>query len=352
MKPTTVALLTFISFSSRALADVVTLKNGDRISGALVAVKSGSLELKSEVLGDLKMPMAQVTSFSVAKPAVVIVKAQAPVQGQLELDPSGGWKVTSNGKSQTIAAANADLIMPAESYRSLVEHHAKPWQNWSGNASLGYGLQEGNQHTRTYSANINAVRERPETPIFTPHWRTNFDLATLLSDSTDVGTFIDSHTLTTSVRPQYLLTPANFIFGLVQFDHISTQGLYLRQTYGGGFGRDVVKTSRTTFGLVGGLTYAHEKFMTGAFATGAEVLVGEKLGHQFSDRVRLDHEFNFYPDLSDTGQYRFDTATTFSARLNGKFSLNTGVIDLYLSNPPRRDRKNSVTVVTGIRYTF
>jgi putative salt-induced outer membrane protein YdiY len=128
--------------------------------------------------------------------------------------------------------------------------------------------------------------------------------------------------------------------------------LYWRQTYGGGYGHDLIKNSRATFSLLGGLTYVHEKFINGDWDDGAQALVGEKLGYQFSKRVRLDHDFNLYPDLSNTGQYRFDTATTVSAKLAGKFSLNAGVIDLYLSNPPAGNKNNSVTFTTGIGYTF
>jgi len=349
-------LLTLACAGITAQADVVTLKNNDRVTGTLVTVSGGNLELKSDILGDLKIPMDQVKSFSAEKPVAVVVKGQQPgtaaARGQLELEPSGDWQLTENGKPRTITAASVDLIMPAEAYQKVEEHTARPWQDWTGNASLGYGLQQGNQQTRTFTTTINAVRERPATPIFAPHWRTNFDLTTLLSNSTQNNAFVDSHTLSTDVRPQYLFTADNFVFGLAQFDHISTQGLYWRQTYGGGLGRDLIKSSRATFSLLGGLTYVHEKFFTGDWDQSADALIAEKLGYQISKRIRLDHDFNFYPDLSNTGQYRFDTATTLSAKLAGKFSLNTGVIDLYLSNPPAGNRKNSVTFTTGIGYSF
>jgi hypothetical protein len=339
-----------------AQADVVTLKNGDRVTGTLTTVTGGNLELKSDILGDLKIPLKQVTSFSAEKPVVVLVKSQQTeavvAKGQIELEPSGDWQVTQNGKSSTVAAASVDMIMPAEAYQKVEEHRAKLYQDWTGGASLGYGLQQGNQDTKTFTSTINIVRERPAAPIFTPHWRTNFDLTTLLSNSSENGVFVDSHTLSTDVKPQYLFTANNFVFGLVEFDHISTQGLYWRQTYGGGFGHDVIKNSRTIFSLLGGVTYVHEKFFDGSWDDSAQALVGEVFGYQISKRVRLDHDFNFYPNLSDTGQYRFDTATTFSAKLAGKFSLNTGVIDLYLSNPPLGNKKNSITFTTGIGYTF
>jgi len=158
--------------------------------------------------------------------------------------------------------------------------------------------------------------------------------------------------LSTDVRPQYLFTTDNFIFGLAQFDHISTRGLYWRQTYGGGYGRELIKNWRTPFSVLGGLPYVHEKFFNGGWDDSADALIGEKLSYQLSERVRLDHKFNFYPNLSNTGEYRFDTATTFSAKLAGKFSLNAGVIDLYLSTPPAGNKNNSVTFTTGIGYSF
>ncbi len=345
-----------------ARADVATLKNGDRVTATFVDVKDGKLDLHSDSLGDISIPLSQVVSFSAEKPVTVVQKNNQTVEGQLTLQPSGGWQVTANGRAQTIAASDVSLIMPTDAYQKTQVSTLNPLKEWKGTASLGYSLQRGNQDTNNFTTTINAVRERPEEPIFEPHWRTNFDLMTLLSHAEQGSAFVTSHTLSTDVRPQYLFTNDNFVFGLAQFDHISTQGLYLRQTYGGGYGRDVIKNSRTTFSILGGITYVHEKFnipfvsstgVQGAnWDQSAEALIGEKLGYQISKRVRLDHDVNFYPNLSNTGQYRFDTATTISAKLAGKFSLNSGIIDLYLSNPPAGNKKNDVTFTTGVGYTF
>jgi putative salt-induced outer membrane protein YdiY len=345
--------LAFLSLAAIAEADVVSLKNGDRVTGALVNVKDGNLDLKSDLLGDLTIPLKQVASFSTEKPVAVVVKGQTqPAEGQLSLEPSGDWQVTAAGKSQTIAAAQVGVIMPAEAYQKLVGTSPKLWQAWTGSAGLGYALQRGNQQTNTFSTNLSAFRERPETPVFQRHWRTNYTLTALLAHATEDGSTITSNTFTTNLRQDYLFTPNDFVFGFFEFDHIGPSGLYLRQSYGGGYGHDVIKTSRTTFSLLGGLDYVHEKFFDGSSDESAEALAGEKLGIQFTERVRLDHNLNFYPDLSNGGQYRFDTTTTLSAKLNTKFSLNAGVIDLYLSNPPPGNRKNNVSFTTGIGYTF
>src|SRR6516225_10097708 len=118
-----------------ASADVVTLKNGDRVTGKLVRVKGGNLHLKSDILGDLTIAVDKVAPFSVEQPAVVVVKGTTPVEGQLRLEPSGDWQVTAKGRPQTVAAASVDVIMPASDYQSLVEHWAPggfrfPWAQW------------------------------------------------------------------------------------------------------------------------------------------------------------------------------------------------------------------------------
>ena len=132
MKLALISLLTLICLAGAAYADVVTLKNGDRITGTLVTIKGGTLQLKSDILGDLSIPMAKVATYSVDKPVAVIIKGQEPVQGTLELTPSGDWQVKANGQTQTIAAAKADTIMPAATYQSLIVAAPKPWQAWKG----------------------------------------------------------------------------------------------------------------------------------------------------------------------------------------------------------------------------
>ena len=359
MKPAVTTFLTLLCLASIVRADVATLKNGDRVTGALVAIKGGTLQLKTANLGTVSIPLAQVASFSSDKPVAVIIKGQEPVQGMLELLPSGDWQVkTASGQAQTIAAAQPEAIMPAEDYQK-VEQAPGIRQAWKGGANLGYSLQNGSQETNTLTVGIAAIRERPATPIFERHMRTNFDFTTLFSHAEQksptppfiITSTVSSRTLTSDLRQDYLFSADNFVFVFGQINHVSTQDLYLQQTYGGGLGRDVAKNARTTFAVLGGPTYVQEKFFNGLLTQTIELLVGETLGEQFSKRLRLDHYLHIYPDLIHGGQYRFDTSAVLSFKLSTKFSLNASLIDLYLSNPPTGE-KNNVTFSTGIGYSF
>ena len=359
MKLTLTTLAALICLAGVGHADVATLKNGDRVTGTLVTIKGGNLQLKTANLGIVTIPMAQVATYSSDKPVAVVIKGQEPVRGILELLPSGDWQIRGeNGKVQTIGAAKPEVIMPAEDYQKL-EQAPGMLQGWKGAASLGYSLQNGSQETDTLTTSLAASRERPATPIFERHMRTTFDFTTLFSHAEQktltqpfvVTGEVSSRTLTADLRQDYLFSPDNFVFAFGQVNHISTQAVYLQQTYGGGFGRDVVKNAHTVFSVLAGPTYVQEKFFDGLLTQTIELLVGETLGEQFSKRLRLDHYLHIYPDLIHGGQYRFDTSAVMSYKLSNKFSVNASVIDLYLSNPPTGE-KNNVTFSAGVGYTF
>jgi len=365
LKLTFTPFVALICLAAIGRADVLVLKNGDRVTGTLVTIQGGTLQLKTANLGTVSIPMAQVATYTVEKPVVVVIKGLEPVRGTLELLPSGEWQVRmANGQVQTIPAAKPELIMPADEYNK-VEQAPEIWQAWKGTASLGYSVQNGNQETNTLALSMAAGRERPATPVFEAHWRTKFDFTTLFSHAEQkqfplppltgpptITGQVTSRTLTSDVRQDYLFSTDNFVFVFGQLNHVSTQDLYLQQTYGGGFGRDVVKNARTTFSVLGGPTYVQEKFIhPGNLTQTIELLVGETLGEQFSKRLRLDHYFHIYPDLEHSGQYRFDTSAVLSFKLTNRLLANASLIDLYLSNPPTGE-KNNVTFSAGVGYSF
>lgn len=345
-------LLALLCVSGVAKGDTVTFKNGDKLAGTFVNVRSGVLALKSDVLGDVSIPLDKVQSFAAAKPAVIISTDKKIIRGQVELDPSGSWQVTANGTSQTVSAANVNVILLEDAYHNEVEVPAKPWQEWKGSANFGYAIQHGDQQTHNLSTIVVATRERPTDLLFMPHFRTNYGLTLLFSKAQQDGSAVTSNTISTNLREDYLLSPANFVFAMVQLDHVDAQSLYLQQTFGGGFGRDLIHTKRTLLSALGGVNYLHQRFEGGTESKSVEGMVGEKLGVQIASWIRLDHHFNFYPNFQYGGQYHYDTAANVALKINRRLSANAGLIDLYITNPPVGAHNNNVAVTTGLGYTF
>jgi putative salt-induced outer membrane protein YdiY len=345
--------LALVMAAASVEADVVVLKNGDRVTGTFLNVRGTNLTIQAEVLGNLTIPVADVAAVFLSEIVTVIVRGQPTIGGRLELGPFGNWQVTDDNEiTQTIGAAAIDTILPVARYQSIVEHEARPWQDWTGTVNLGYSVQRGNQQTNTFSSSIDARREQPPAPIFESHGRTNVHLTVLLSNATEAEASIGSNTFSTSVRQDILFSPGSFVFGIVQFDHVGTEGLSLRQTYGGGSGYDLKLSRLGTLSLIAGLTLVSEEFSTGGNEQTAQLLLGEKLRWQLTPRVRLDHSINAYPNLTNQGQYHFDTRTALDIKLTNRFSLNTSLIDLYLTNPAPGSRANNFALTTGITTTF
>jgi putative salt-induced outer membrane protein YdiY len=341
-------------------ASVVILKDGERVTGTWVNVQGGNLTFKSDTLGQTAIPVAKIKSFTSSKPAVIVRTDRTTARGQLKLLPSGNWQVSENGRVEVVPASKVDVIMPESEYTSLMNHEAAPWQDWTGNANLGYSLQRGNQQSNVISVNVTATRERPAAPIFIRHFRTGYSLVMLYSTVRQNGSSISANTLTTNLREDYLFTAANFAFVSGELDHIQPQGVYLRQTYGGGFGRDLIHSSRTRFSVLAGLTFVNQKLYTVPPSTAlappasqyAEALVGETLDMALTKRLHLNHFLNFYPNLTSTGEYYFDTTTGLAMTLTSRLTANVNLVDEYLSNPVSGSDKNNVALTLGVGIKF
>lgn len=326
-------------------AQRVEFTNGDRMSGKWVSVEGPKIEFQSDAVGKLAIPAAKVASFSIAQPVVVVLADGKVIRAAGVRLAAGAWMVSERGATRRIAIAEVATIVPVSRYRAAVTREgSRPWRGWTGAATLGYSLQNGDQQARTLSIGMDAVRHQPHLAGVRERWRTSYSLNLLFAHASSAGQQVSSNTFTTGLRQDYFFRPHNFLFVFGQLDHIQPQNLYLRQTYGGGYGRDVLSGPHVKLSLLGGATFANEKFNGSPAEQLGEALLGERGALHLGKRVLVDHSFTFYPNLSNAGQYRFDTASTLDFRLNSRLSANLGFSDFYISRIPT----GSMTTVTTI----
>ncbi|HVB34197.1 MAG TPA: DUF481 domain-containing protein [Patescibacteria group bacterium] len=347
-------LLFALLAAAGARAQVVQFTNGDRLTGKWVSVEGNTIDFQSDAVGKISIPAAKVKSLTLKQPLVAVLTSGKAVSAAHARLANGVWTVESKGARRTIAPKQLREIISAAAYRTLMaERSARPWHGWKGNTTFGYSLQQGDQQTHTLSIGLNAVRRQKDLAGINDRWRTTYTFNMLFASAKSDSVEVKSNTLSTALRQDYFLRPHNFLFVLGQLDHIQPQNLYLRQTYGGGYGRDLLTGKRLTLSLLGGATFANEKFTGAAAEQYAEALVAERVGFQFDHQIRFDHAFNFYPNLTDRGRYRFDTTSTLTFKLNSWLNANMGVIDFYVSRIPLGStHNNNVTVTAGIGANF
>jgi hypothetical protein len=331
-----------------ARAQGIEFANGDHLSGKWLSVEGTTIEFRSAALGKVAIPVAKVASFTIGQPIVVVLQDGTAIPGDRARFSAGAWTVESHGGQRKIAAADVAAIVPAASYRSSVsEEKARPWRGWKGRATFGYSLQNGDQNARTVSIGVSAVRRQPNLAGLHERWRTNYAFNLLFANASSAGEQISSNSLTTSLRQDYFLHPHNFLFVLGQLDHIQAQNLYLRQTYGGGYGRDLLSSHGIRLSLLAGATFANEKFVGAPAEQFAEALVGEHATIQFNKKIQFDNSFTFYPNLTNRGDYRFDTSSALAFKLNSWLSANMGLTNFYLSRIPTGSDTTVTTIGPG-----
>src|SRR5262245_61558017 len=70
-----------VGVTAHVLADTVTLKNGDKITGTVGQIADNKMSFKSPVLGDITIDMANVESYATDAPIDIRLKDGASTQG-------------------------------------------------------------------------------------------------------------------------------------------------------------------------------------------------------------------------------------------------------------------------------
>jgi Protein of unknown function, DUF481 len=68
--------------------------------------------------------------------------------------------------------------------------------------------------------------------------------------------------------------------------------------------------------------------------------------------MQLNERFEFFPNVSNTGAYRFTFDAHAVTKLNKWLGWQVSFDDLYVSNPPTGIKQNDLILSTGLRLTF
>jgi hypothetical protein len=357
-----------LAFAARA--DQVVLKNGDRLTGKIVSGDGKTLLLKSEFAGDVTITWDAITEIESSDNINITLKDGTRLSGKVTTQ-DGKFVIAGSPPAATPSAAAQEAIVAV---RNDPEQHAFDVQNermahprfyyfWNGTADTGLALTRGNSETASFTFAAKTIRETPRDKL------TVYGNYIFANNSSVPPTVTTAAALDAGIRGDLNIHSGPlFVFALSDFQTNQLQHLDLRFVFGGGFGYHVLKTVSTTFDLFGGITYDRDSF--GAYNTtnpapppvlllapssvqnSAEALVGEEFDTKLSKRTALTERFSFYPNLSHTGDYRFQLDSSLSTQINKWLSWHTTLSDRYISYPPAGLKANDLLLSTGLRVIW
>lgn len=334
-----------------AHGDRITLKNGDRLTGPIVKSDGKSLTIKSDLAGPVTVPWDAVETISSTAPLNLTLKdgqvLLGPVttaDGKLEVaTQTAGTVTTPKGDVQGIRSKEEQAAYEAELDRL---RNPRLLDLWSGFVDTGLSAARGNAKTTAFNLTMNAARTTKRDKIsayFTSLYATNATngppMTTANAERGGVG-----YSLNISDRA--------YGFGSVDLEFDEFQKLDLRFAPGGGLGYHAVKSERTTLDLFGGGALNKEFFSTGLKRTSGEILAGQEVTYKLSTVTSLHEKLVFYPNLTETGQYRINFDASAVTALKKWLAWQLSISNRYLSNPVFGAKTDDLLLTTGLRVTF
>ena len=325
-------------------ADQVTLKNGDRLTGTIISSDAKTMLIKTDLAGDVNVQWDDVSAIVSSQPLYLGLKDGQTVAGTVTT-ADGTFTVTTNAAGKVeVPKASVTAVRDAAEQKAI--------DNWSGILDTGLSLTRGNSATLAFSLSAKAARVTKRDKISV------YSTAVYASDDTTPPSHTTAHAIRGGIRADFNVSDRWFVFGLADFEYDEFQNLDLRNVLGGGLGYHVIKRKTTTFDLFGGGDFEQEYFSaTVAFPTGltrktGEVLAGEELNMKLNERFALTEKVSLFPNISDTGEYRFQFDTTAATKLKTWLSWQITFSDRYLTNPLPGLKTNDALLSTGVRLTF
>lgn len=350
MKGIGLALLLVVVLAPTVLADQITLKNGDRISGTIISADPKALVIKTDYADAVTVKWDFIQQIESAQPLYVGTKAGQVIVGPVTTNDSKLAVATKEAGSVAVAKADVTSLRDADEQKkaeAAVERlqHPSLADLWAGSLDTGLGLVRGNSESSNFTFGLNAVRAstRDKISLYT---NSAFSRSAVNGVSTTTAQSIAG-----GVRYDLNVSNKAFGFGTVDLFNDRFQDLDLRTVIGAGGGYHAIKSNRTTFDVLFGGTFNRE-FFTTFNRSSAEVLLGETFSHKFLASSAFNESLFFYPNMSSTGDFRSTFSLGLVTRLTRFLSWQTSFNDYYLSDPPSGKKSNDLLLSTGLRLVF
>lgn len=322
----------------RDKTDIVTLKNGDRITCAVVALQYGQLQARTSALGTVTIKWEEIATV------------QSSFVFEVELLSAarhyGTFSPGADGKHIVIGGAQGSVEVDPSEITRIAEIDSEFWKRIHGTMSVGYAF--------TQSSDVSTASVALATGYRAEKIAMNLDLSLQRTISPDKGVQDRDKIAFTY---QWLRPNRNFWEGLASVERNEELGVDGRLQLGGGFGRYLLQSAVSAFSAFAGVAVQKE-WITGA-QDSQESLEGV-LGvdwhvyHLVGKTTSLSSKAQLYPSLTESGRYRGTLDVTLRKELVTDFYVDLSAYYDYDNQPPDvdKDTTGDFGVTTSLSYTF
>jgi hypothetical protein len=330
------ALAMPVAAHGQARTDVVTLANGDRITGEVIRLERGQLEFKTDDAGTLYLEWDKLVSVVANRVVEALTRDGTRFLGTLERGADRTITVSGPAGVQTLPMSEVTLLTPIG--RSF-------WSRLDGSIDVGFSY--------TRSSGVAQLNLNWETVFRKPASSTRLTASFTQTAQDDEDDRDDRG----YVELSYLRYPWQkwFITGFGRFETNESLGLDLRTQGAIAVGPRLINGPRAQMAAGAGLAVNDERGVDVDSTRNIEALFIFRTAYYTYDRPKtnLDISLQYYPSLSDTGRHRVQFDASAKRELWKDFYVSVNIYNTYDNRPPNpAANSNDVGVVLSIGWSY
>ena len=321
----------FVFYPKIVLADEVILENGDKLTGTVVKVEGGKLTLKTDYAGSVQIQVEKIKRIVTDNPVEVKLESGEVLKGKLKTVEEGKVAVEPGPGRE---GATVD-------WKKVVAVNPPP-RKLTGNITVGGTSQSGN--TDRTSASIGA-----EAAIKSDKDR--FSLRFLFNYGEEKGEETVNNTYL-NLKYDYFFTKK--FYGLLAFELLKDKfvDLNLRTIVGPGAGYQVWDDPVKFLFFEAGVTYFSDDRINNPHKDWVAARLAANFRYSFFKIITFADLIEAYPNLTYGGEYTLRNEASLISPLGAAWSLKFSNIWQRNSDPPPGIKRDDLTWILGLQYSF
>ncbi|HEX5069952.1 MAG TPA: DUF481 domain-containing protein [Vicinamibacterales bacterium] len=316
--------------------DVVTLGNGDRITGEITSLSRGRLALKTDDAGTINFEWDKVRRVESTR--------------LFEIETSDGRRLLGSLSSPAdrqiaIGVMDNPLILAMDDVTRLTAIGASFWSKLEGSVNAGFSY--------SHSAQLSQITFNQDAIYRRPAFQFRMASSATLTQQEDTEDDNRASLSADYVRYRGLRW---FIASGGRLESNQSLGLVLRSQLGATAGQRLVNTNRAQFEVGGGVVFNNEQAVDDSESTQnleAVFMANTSYYTYDSPKTTIDFKTQYYPSFSQKGRQRVQIDSSFNRELYKDLTLTFSVFYTFDSKPPKEGAaRTDVGVVTSLGWTF
>ena len=323
---------------AREKVDVVTVRNGDRVTGEIRSLAYGRLTLETDSMGTVYIEWPDVVSVESPQEFLIEDVRGNLIYGRIDRELQRGYLSVSGADRVTRRIELPQVARMSQSEQRFLDRVY-------GSFSLGFDY--------TKSSDITVLSGSFNMSYRGPHTSWNFGVDMNSTRDPAQGT-LDRDSVKYNYR--WLQPGGRFWAGLTSLERNEETGIEARVLLGGGYGRYLLQTPSNEVAALVGLAASRE-WATGAAddQSSVEGILGAdwRVFDFASPTTSLTAKITLFPSLTESGRYRTDSSVSLRREVITDFYVDLSLYQTYDSDPPDATaEKSDYGIITSVGYSF